>query len=207
MVETDMTLASTTSYVLSDDALDTLFREARTANTWTDEPVSVEQVKDVFELVKLGPTAMNNQPMRLLLVEKGPGRDRLVAHMSGSNAAKTAAAPLVAVVAADTDFHERLPEHFPHAPEAITWFGDDEGRERTAVYNAALQTAYFIIGLRAAGLGTGPQAGFDKAGVDAEFFEGTAWKSQVVINIGHPGKDAWLDRLPRISADDAIRVV
>ncbi len=202
-----MSTSTADAFVLDETTLDLLFREARTANTWTDEPVSVEQVREVFELIKLGPTAMNNQPMRLLLVEKGPGRDRLVKHMSGTNRDKTAAAPLVAVVAADTDFHERLPEHFPHAPDAITWFADEAGRERTAIYNAALQTAYFIIGLRAAGLGTGPQAGFDKDGVDAEFFAGTSWKSQVVINIGHPGEDAWLDRLPRISSDDAIRVV
>ncbi|GAA1742369.1 malonic semialdehyde reductase [Aeromicrobium alkaliterrae] len=201
------TSATRDAFVLDEATLDLLFREARTANTWTDEPVSVDQVREVFELIKLGPTAANSQPLRLLLVEKGPGRDRLVPHMSGSNSAKTAAAPLVAVVAADTDFHERLPEHFPHSPDAKTWFSDDEARERNAVYNAALQTAYFIIGLRAAGFAAGPQSGFDKAGVDAEFFAGTTWKSQLVVNIGHPGENAWFDRLPRIAADDAIRVV
>jgi len=194
-------------FVLDDATLDLLFREARTANTWTDEPVSVEQVREVFELIKLGPTAANSQPMRLLLVEKGPGRDRLIPFMSGSNSAKTAAAPLVAVVATDTDFHERLPQHFPHSPGARDWFSDDESRERSAVYNAALQTAYFIVGLRAAGLAAGPQSGFDGAGIDAEFFAGTTWKRQLVVNIGHPGENAWFDRLPRISADDAIRVV
>lgn len=200
-------VALTNQFALDDNALDVLFREARTANTFSDEPVSVDEVREVFELVKLGPTAMNNQPLRLLLVEQGEGRDRLVAHMGGTNAAKTAAAPLVAVLAADTDFHERMGEHFPHVPNVRDRFLDDAARAQNAVYNAALQTGYFIVGLRAAGLSAGPMGGFDREGVDAEFFDGTAWKSQLVVNIGHPGENAWLDRLPRISTDDAIRVV
>lgn len=202
-----MTSVTTDSFLLSDAAIDVLFREARTANAFTDEAVSAQQVRDVFEVVKYGPTAMNNQPMRLLLVEQGEGRDRLVRHMGGSNAAKTAAAPLVAVVAADTDFHDRLGEHFPIFEGARDMFLDDGPRTEQAVYNAALQTGYLILGLRAAGLAAGPMAGFDRDGVDAEFFSGTSWKSQLVVNIGHPGPDAWFDRLPRISADDAIRTV
>jgi 3-hydroxypropanoate dehydrogenase len=194
-------------FLLSDSAIDVLFREARTANTFTDEAVSVDQVREVFEVVKFGPTAMNNQPMRLLLVEQGEGRGRLVRHMGGNNAKKTGSAPLVAVVAADTDFHDRMGEHFPIVENAREMFLDDGMRSQQAVYNAALQTGYFILGLRAAGLAAGPMAGFDREGVDAEFFEGTGWRSQLVINIGHPGPDAWFDRLPRISADDAVRVV
>lgn len=194
-------------FALSDDALDLLFRDARTANTFTDDPVSVDQVREVFELVKLGPTMMNNQPMRLLLVERGEGRDRLVTHMRGNNVEKTRTAPLVAVVATDHDFHDRMPEHFPHAPQARDLFLDDDVRAQQAGYNAALQTGYFIVGLRAAGLAAGPMGGFDRAGVDSEFFADTAWTSQLVINIGHPGENAWFDRLPRIAADDAIRVV
>ena len=193
------------TFLLSDSALDVLFREARTANTFTDEAVSAQQVRDVFEVVRYGPTAMNNQPMRLLLVEQGEGRDRLVQHMAGSNAAKTASAPMVAVVAADTDFHDRLDVHFPVLPNARENFLDDSARTHQAEYNTALQTGYLILGLRAAGLAAGPMAGFDRAGVDAEFFADTAWRSQLVVNIGHPGPDAWFDRLPRISVDDAVR--
>ena len=125
--------------------------------------------------------------------------------MGGSNAAKTASAPVVAVVAADTDFHDRLDQHFPVLPNARDMFLDDDPRAQQAVYNTALQTGYFILGLRAAGLAAGPMAGFDRAGVDADFFADNAWRSQLVINIGRPGPDAWFDRLPRISADDAIR--
>jgi len=200
-------VATDNRFALSEPDLDLLFREARTANTFTDEPVSVDQVRDVFDLVKYGPTMMNNQPLRLLLVEQGEGRDRLVKHMGGNNAGKTATAPLVAVVAADTDFHDRMPEHFPHVPNVRDMFLDDSARAQQAVYNAALQTGYFIVGLRAAGLAAGPMGGFDRDGLDAEFFAGTAWKSQLVINIGHPGENAWFDRLPRIAADDAVAVV
>jgi len=204
-----MTSSPTTSpFAVSDAALDVLFREARTANSFSDEPVSVDQVREVFELVKYGPTMMNIQPLRLLLVEQGEGRDRLLPLMSEGNRAKTAGAPVVAVVAADVDFHTSLAAHFPHRPDAGDMFAaDDAGRAEIARYNAALQTGYFIVGIRAAGLTAGPMGGFDAAGIDAEFFGGTSWRTQLVVNIGHPGEDPWFDRLPRISADDAIRTV
>ncbi|MFI5429093.1 malonic semialdehyde reductase [Aeromicrobium sp. UC242_57] len=195
-------------FILADDTLDTLFREARTANTFSDTPVSAEQVREVFELVKFGPTMMNIQPLRLLLVEQGEGRERLGAHMAEGNLAKTLTAPLVAVVAADVDFHTRMPEHFPHKPDAGDMFAADaDSRAQIARYNAALQTGYFIVGIRAAGLAAGPMGGFDAAGIDEEFFGGTTWRTQAVINIGHPGENPWFDRLPRISADDAVKVV
>ena len=195
-------------FVLDDAALDVLFREARSLNTLSDEPVSAAQVREVFDLVKLGPTMMNIQPMRLLLVEQGEGRDRLVPHMAEGNRAKAESAPLVAVVASDVDFHDSMDVHFPHKPGIGAMFADDEAkRAEIARYNTALQTGYFIIGLRAAGLHAGPVGGFDAAGIDGEFFEGTSWRTQLVINIGHPGENAWFDRLPRISADDAVRTV
>lgn len=203
-----MTSTQTSEYVLDDAALDTLFREARTANTFTDEPVSVEQVRAVHDLFKLGPTAMNNQPLRLVLVESPEARARLVEHMSGSNKGKTAAAPMVAIVAADEAFHERLAEHFPHAPGVRQMFDDDPAlRVDNARTNTAIQLGYLVLALRAAGLAAGPMGGFDRAGVDADFLAGTSWRSQFVVNIGHPGPDAWAERLPRISFDDAVRVV
>jgi len=195
-------------FVLPDRDLDTLFRQARTANTFSDEPVSASQVREVFELVKYGPTMMNIQPLRLLLVEKGEGRERLLPLMSEGNRDKTATAPVVAVVAADVDFHERLAEHMPFRPEARQMFdGQDAMRADVARYNAALQTGYFIVGIRAAGLVAGPMGGFDGPGIDQEFFGGTAWRTQLVVNIGHPGENPWFERLPRITADDAVRIV
>src|SRR3712207_6008283 len=138
---------------LSPQDQDLLFREARTANAFTDEPVSEEQVRAIYDLVKWAPTALNAQPLRVLLVPQGEPRQRLLRHLAPGNRAKAASAPLVAVLAADTDFHEHLPTVFPHFPGAKAGFaGDVEKRLETARFNAALQAGYFLLGVRAAGL-------------------------------------------------------
>ncbi len=197
---------STYDFALSADAQDLLFREARTANSFTDAPVTDEQVAAIYDLVKYGPTAMNAQPLRLLLV-RDEGRDRLLKHMSDGNRDKTASAPLVAVLAADVDFHENLERTFPHFPGAKDVFSDDEAREAQARFNAALQAGYFLVGVRAAGLAAGPMGGFDARGIDEEFFAGTEWRSFMVVNIGHPSENAWFDRLPRLELDEVVRTV
>ncbi len=197
---------STHELPLSAAAQDLLFREARSANSFTDTPVTDEQVAAIYDLVKYGPTAMNAQPLRLLLVRE-EGRDRLLKHMSDGNRERTASAPLVAVLAADVDFHENLERTFPHFPGAKDAFSDDETREAQARFNAALQAGYFLIGVRAAGLAAGPMGGFDARGIDEEFFAGTEWRSFMVVNIGHPGENAWFDRLPRLGLDEVVRTV
>ena len=195
---------STHDLALSADAQDLLFREARTANSFTDAPVTDEQVAAIYDLVKYGPTAMNMQPLRLLLVRE-EGRDRLLKHMSDGNRDKTASAPLVAVLAADVDFHENLERTFPQFPGAKEMFADDEAREAQARFNAALQAGYFLIGVRAAGLAAGPMGGFDARGIDEELLAGTRWRSFMVVNIGHPAENAWFDRLPRLELDEVVR--
>jgi 3-hydroxypropanoate dehydrogenase len=194
----------TNTLLLSPDAQDLLFREARTANAFTDEPVSDEQITAIYELVKYGPTAMNGQPLRIHLVRQGEARDRLLKHMAEGNREKTAAAPLVAILAADTDFHANLEKTFPHFPGAASLFADDTSREGAARFNAAIQTGYFLLGVRAAGLAAGPMGGFDAAGIDEEFFEGTSLKSILVVNVGHPAENAWFDRLPRLDHDEVV---
>lgn len=201
---------SDSAYALSDEALDVLFRAARTANTFTDEPVTDEQIKAIYELTKWGPTAMNNQPLRILAVKSKEARERLVAHMAGTNKAKTASAPIAFVLAADQHFHENLPKTFPHFPGAKAMFeGDDKAEQRAgaAGFNASLQAGYFLLAIRAAGLAAGPMLGFDKAGVDAEFFADGRWKSILVVNAGKPGPDAWRERLPRLDASEAVKIV
>ncbi|MFC8502148.1 malonic semialdehyde reductase [Pedococcus sp. NPDC057267] len=194
--------------VLDEDAQDLLFREARTANTFSDEPVSDAQMRAVYDLVKWAPTSMNNQPLRVVLVRSDEARARLVEHMSGNNKAKTQAAPLVAILAADTAFHDELPRTFPHFPGARDLFaGDDAAREDTARLNAALQTAYFIIGIRAAGLAAGPMTGLDMASVDRDFFPDGEHRTIAVVNIGRPGEDAWKQRLPRLDYEDVFTTV
>jgi len=189
---------------LSPEAQDLLFRQARTANTFTDEPVTDEQVEAIQDLVKYGPTAMNCQPLRVILVRSDDARARLLKHMSEGNRDKTATAPLVAILAADTNFNENLPQVFPHAEGAKDWFPDPEAREAMARLNAGLQIGYFLMGVRAAGLAAGPMTGFDAAGIDEDLLAGTGFKSMVVVNIGHPGENAWFDRLPRLEHEQVV---
>ncbi|MCO5966788.1 malonic semialdehyde reductase [Actinoallomurus soli] len=189
-------------------AQDVLFRQARTANTFTDEPVSDAQVRAIYDLVKWAPTAMNTQPLRVVLVRSPEARERLVAHMAEGNKAKTAAAPLVAVLAADSDFHEHLPTIFPHRPQARDdLHGVPEARAKMAAFNGAIQVGYFIIGVRAAGLAAGPMAGFDAEGVAKEFFPEGGHQVLAVVNIGKPGPDAWFPRNPRLEYDQVVTTV
>jgi 3-hydroxypropanoate dehydrogenase len=193
-----------TNLILSSDAQDLLFREARTANSFSDEPVTDEQIEAIYDLVKYGPTAMNNQPLRIVLVRDGEPRERLLKHMSEGNREKTASAPLVAILAADTDFHDNLPRTFPHFAGARDVYSDDQAREQAARFNATLQIGYFLLGVRAAGLAAGPMGGFDAQGIEEELFEGTSLKALLVVNIGKPGDDPWYDRLPRLSHDEVV---
>ena len=195
------------SLVLDQAAQDLLFREARTANSFTDEPVSDAEIQAVHDLVKFGPTAMNAQPLRVLLVRSPEARARLVDHMGEGNKAKTAAAPLVAVLGYDVDFHDELPKVFPHFPGARDVFAAEEARHAVGRDNAFLQAGYFVVGLRAAGLAAGPMAGFDAEGLDRELFPDGRTKSVLVVNIGRPGPDAWFDRLPRLGYDEVVTSV
>lgn len=174
------------SLVLDAAAQDLLFREARTANTFTDEPVTDEQVRAIYDLVKYGPTSMNQSPLRVTLVRSPEARERLVGLMAEGNQPKTAAAPLVAILSADNEFHEELPQLFPHFPQAKdAFFGERPVRESSAALNAALQAAYFIIGVRAAGLAAGPMTGCDMEGIRKEFLDDDH-TPLMVVNIGRP---------------------
>ncbi|MCS0634487.1 malonic semialdehyde reductase [Streptomyces sp. LP05-1] len=195
------------SLVLDPAAQDLLFREARTANAFTDEPVTDEQMQAIYDLVKYGPTAFNQTPLRVVLVRSAEARERLLPHMAEGNRPKTASAPLVAILAADNEFHEELPALFPHFPQAKdVFFGERPARENSALLNAALQAAYFIVGVRAAGLAAGPMTGFDPAGLQKEFLDGDH-TPLMVVNIGRPAENAWFPRSPRLAYDDVIKTV
>lgn len=195
------------SLVLDPAAQDLLFREARTANSFTDEPVTDEQVQAIYDLVKFGPTAFNLSSLRITLVRSPEARERLVQHMAEGNQPKTASAPLVAILSADNEFHQELPALFPHFPQAKdVFFSERPAREGAAHLNAALQSAYFIIGVRAAGLAAGPMTGFDAAGVQKEFLDGDH-TPLMVVNIGKPAENAWFPRSPRLELDQVIETV
>ncbi|MEU6378261.1 malonic semialdehyde reductase [Streptomyces sp. NPDC046909] len=195
------------SLVLDPAAQDLLFREASTANTFTDEPVTDEQVQAIYDLVKFGPTAFNQTPLRITLVRSPEARERLVKHMAEGNQQKTAAAPLVAILSADNEFHEELPALFPAFPQAKDlFFSERPARESAAAMNAALQAAYFIIGVRAAGLAAGPMTGVDFAGLQKEFLDDDH-TPLMVVNIGKPGENASYPRSPRLAYDEVVTTV
>ena len=192
---------------LNDLALDQLFREARSYNAFSGE-VSDDTLRQVFDLMKLGPTAANQCPARWLFVRSPEAKDRLVPTVSSGNAAKVRSAPVTAVVAYDLDFHEHLPRLFPHA-DAKAWFaGEQAGREAPARLNAALQAAYFMLAARALGLDCGPMNGFDPAMTDAAFFaDQPSWRSFMLINLGQGDQASVFERLPRFAFDEVARIV
>ena len=198
--------------LLDADAQNLLFRDARTANAFTDAPVSDEQMQAVYDLIQWAPTSANGQPLRVVLVRSDDARARLLPLMGEGNRGKTEKAPLVAILAYDADFHTNYPRLFPHAPGVRSWFEGspeaDAGRVASAHENAAIQAGYFILGVRAAGLAAGPMAGFDKAGVDAAFFPDGRHRSFLVVNVGTPAAEgAWFDRSPRLDYDEVFQTV
>lgn len=195
------------SEMLSDTALDQLFREARTFNAWLPKDVSDAQLHQLYELMKFGPTSANSSPMRVVFVKSKEAKAKLAPLLSDGNRAKSMAAPVTAIIANDHAFHEKLPQLFPHA-DAKSWFeGNQPLIDTTAFRNATLQGAYVILAARALGLDCGPMSGYDQAGVDAAFFAGTTVKSNFLINIGYG--DASRDlfpRSPRLSFDEACTI-
>ncbi|NMM84430.1 malonic semialdehyde reductase [Rhodococcus sp. SRB_17] len=182
-----------------------LFTEARTANSFSNEPVTDDELTAIWELVKWAPTAANTNPLRVLFVRTEEGKARLVEHMADGNKAKTASAPAVAVLAVDTKFYEHIPTLFPIRPEMKDHFASNEAASTaTSQFNAAIQAGYLILAIRAQGLVAGPMAGFDAAGIDGEFFADGRFKTSLVVNIGHPGENPWFDRLPRLANQDAL---
>lgn len=182
-----------------------VFTQARTANSFADIPVSDEELTEIYELAKWTPSAANTQPLRVLFVRTEEGKARLLPHIAEGNQAKVEQAPVTAVLAYDSRFHEHIPTVFPIRPEMKDYLeADEDARHGMGEFSAALQVGAFILAVRAAGFAAGPMAGFDKAGIDAEFFAETPWRSLLVVNIGHPGENPWFDRLPRLDAEQAV---
>lgn len=196
------------SELLSEAALDQLFREARTFNAFLDKPVSDELLRKVYDLAKFGPTSANSSPARIVFVKSQEAKAKLAPFLSEGNRAKTLAAPVTAIVATDHAFYEHLPKLFPHA-DARSWFvGNQPLIDTTAFRNGTLQGAYLIMAARALGLDCGPMSGFDNAGVDQAFFANApSVKANFLINIGYG--DASRDlfpRNPRLSFDEVCRI-
>ena len=192
--------------VLDAAALATLFTEARTHNGWTAEPVTDAQLRQLYDIARMGPTSANCSPARFVFVRTPEGKARLKPALSANNADKTMAAPVTVIVATDRLFYDRLPMLFPHA-DARSWFtSSPELAQETAFRNSTLQGAYLILAARALGLDAGPMSGFDKAKLDAEFFAGTNFASNFLINLGHGDSSKLFGRLPRLAFEDACQL-
>lgn len=204
-------MGSTTAVALeskiSEQALDQLFRDARTFSAWLPEPVSVETLREVYNLARLGPTSANASPARFVFLTTAEAKARLAPALMPGNVDKTKAAPVTVVVAWDSEFYEHLPRLFPQANFRPMFAGNKALSDETAFRNASLQAAYFILAARALGLDCGPMSGFDPAKVNAEFFPDGKWQVNLLVNLGYGDRKNLQPRNPRLDFDEACRVL
>jgi 3-hydroxypropanoate dehydrogenase len=192
---------------LSDAALDTLFRQARSHNGWLDRPVSDDQLRQIYELMKMGPTSANSCPARLLFVKSDEAKARLKPCLAPGNVEKSMTAPVVAIIGMDLEFYEQLPRLFPHT-DARSWYvGKPEKILDTAFRNSSLQGAYLILAARSLGLDAGPMSGFDADKLNAEFFPGGKVKANFICAIGYGDGSKLFPRHPRLAFAEACRVL
>jgi 3-hydroxypropanoate dehydrogenase len=189
---------------IDDNALDVLFRDARTKWEYADRAVTDDELKALYDLVKMGPTSANSSPARFVFVRSAEGKEKLKPALSAGNLDKTMAAPVTVIIAQDPLFYHKLPELFPHA-DAKSWFsGNPDLAEETAFRNSTLQGAYVMIAARALGFDSGAMSGFDRAKVDRAFFAQNGWKSNFLLNLGHPKpSEPAFPRLPRLDFAEA----
>lgn len=188
------------TFPLDDQAKRQLFTDARSQNAWLDKPVSDSVLQEIFELAKWGPTSMNCSPMRVVFVRTQTERARLLMAVSPGNQIKVQTAPVVAIVAYDTSFHDNLPKLFPHRPEAANLFSGNAGlADTTAFRNGSLQGAYLILAARTLGLDCGPLSGFDEDKVNELFFHQSPLKVNFLCCLGYGDSRGLFARSPRLS--------
>jgi 3-hydroxypropanoate dehydrogenase len=198
---------SAQSTKIPSEALDQLFRQARTHNAWLPARVPLSALREAYELARWGPTSANSSPARFLFLESEAAKARLLPALAPLNVEKTKAAPVTAIVAWDAEFHEKLPKLFPHADMRSYFVGKPALIEETAFRNSSLQGAYFMPAARAVGLDCGPMSGFDAAKVNAEFFPHGKWKVNFLCNLGYGDHSKLFPRSPRLEFEEACRVL
>src|SRR3972149_2989818 len=195
---------------LSPEDMDVIFRSARSHNGWRQQPVTDEQLRELYALMQWAPTTMNINPARILFLRSREAKERLKPALNPGNVDKTMAAPVTAIIGYDTQFYELLPKLFPHNQNARAIFAGDEKKahaETTAFRNGSMQGGYFIIAARATGLDCGPMSGFNNAKVDAEFFAGTGIKSNFLCNLGYGDASKVMPRSPRPGFDEVCKLL
>jgi 3-hydroxypropanoate dehydrogenase len=192
---------------LSNEALDQIFRNARTYNAWLAKPVETELLQKAYDLARLGPTSANSSPARFVFLTTPEAKARLKPALAPLNVEKTMAAPATVIVAWDTEFHQKLPYLFPHTDMRSKFVGNQPLIDETAFRNSTLQGAYFIIASRALGLDCGPMSGFNAEKVNNEFFPDGKWKANFLCNLGYGDDSRLFPRHPRLSFAEAARVL
>lgn len=193
------------SFLIDDQAQNALFLDARSANTYTDYAVTDQELAEVWDLIKWGPTAMNNQPLRIFTVRPGEQQDALVEAAQDTNKLKVQGAPLNVILAADLDFHDYLGQMHPFGEGFAPVLEENVAmRHDWAISNAWLQAGYLITGLRAAGFAVGPMMGFDFDAIKNTMLPGDRYKPFMVMGVGKPGEDAYYPRNARLDASSVI---
>jgi 3-hydroxypropanoate dehydrogenase len=192
---------------IPEEGLNQIFREARTHWVWRAEPVRLELLKEVYELARMGPTSANSSPARFVFITTPEAKERLRPALSPGNLEKTMTAPATVIVAWDTEFYEKLPQLFPARDMRSVFAGKPELIQETAFRNGTLQGAYLILAARALGLDCGPMSGFDQQKVNAEFFPDGKWKANFLCNLGYGDPAKLFPRNPRLSFEEACRVL
>jgi len=194
---------------LDQQALDQLFLKARTQNGWLPTPVTDDQLREVYDIMKMGPTSANTCPARLVFLRTPEAKARLLPALTPGNVDKTRAAPVTAIIGYDTRFFEWMPKKlFTHRPDMAENYAKNSAlAEITAFRNGTLQGAYFMLAIRAVGLDVGGMSGFDNAKVDAEFFPDGRVKSNFLCNVGHGDSSKVLPKLPRLDFDEACTLL
>ena len=183
-----------------------LFIEARTQNGYQPGAVSDDTLRQLYELMKWGPTAANSGPARLIFARSPAAKDKLLGCVSPGNVNKVREAPVTVIVGMDLDFHEQLPKLFPHV-DARAWFANDVAkRAESAMRNSSLQGGYLILAARALGLDCGPMSGFDHAKIDAAFWAGSSVKTNFICALGRGDPAKVFQRNPRLSFEEACQL-
>jgi 3-hydroxypropanoate dehydrogenase len=192
---------------LNQEALNQLFLDAHTHNTWQNRDVPDDLLHKLYDVFRMGPTAVNCCPARIIFLKSKAAKEKIKPALAQGNLAKTMAAPVTAIIGYDLHFYEKLSTLFPNAPNAKSWFDQDEQAAFTSAFrNGTLQGAYLIVAARALGLDCGPMSGFDNALVDQLFFAGTSVKSNFICNLGYGESSGVYPRNPRLNFDEACRI-